>query len=302
MDHKRFIASLPPAARTRLCQRKDLPGLLRATVHFGLILGFGLYISAGAPWWGLVVPVQGILIVFTFTLLHETVHDTPFAQLWLNRLFGSLAAGLLALPPLWFRYFHLAHHRFTNDPARDPELAEPRPQSWGQYLRYLSGLPVWASNFRQLVSNAGKGQLAAYVPAAQHSRIRREARVMLAFYAGLMAALFLGQAWIFWAWILPALLGQPALRLYLLAEHGHCPAVADMFENTRTTYTARLIRLLAWNMPYHAEHHAMPNVPFHQLPNLNALCAAHLKSTSSGYRAFHRDYQSRLRYSKRPLT
>ena len=39
-----------------------------------------------------------------------------------------------------------------------------------------------------------------------------------------------------------------------------------MLENSRTTYTNALVRFLAWNMPFHAEHHAWPSIPFHALP------------------------------------
>lgn len=49
-----------------------------------------------------------------------------------------------------------------------------------------------------------------------------------------------------------------------------------MFLNTRTTLTTRVVRFLAWNMPYHAEHHAMPSVPFHKLPVLHDMTAARL--------------------------
>ena len=86
------------------------------------------------------------------------------------------------------------------------------------------------------------------------------------------------------------LLGQPVLRLYLLAEHGRCPFVANMFENTRTTFTNALVRRLAWNMPYHAEHHAWPVVPFHRLPDLHVMTAPHLRVTAPGYAAFTVDY------------
>jgi hypothetical protein len=41
-------------------------------------------------------------------------------------------------------------------------------------------------------------------------------------------------------WIVPALLGQPWLRLFLLAEHAGCPQVRDMLANSRTTYPVPL--------------------------------------------------------------
>ena len=38
------------------------------------------------------------------------------------------------------------------------------------------------------------------------------------------------------------------------------------FQNTRTTYTGAVVKWVAWNMPYHVEHHAYPSIPFHALP------------------------------------
>ena len=56
----------------------------------------------------------------------------------------------------------------------------------------------------------------------------------------------------------------PALRILR-------DAIATMqTEFTRTSAAAVhprvAVRVLFWNMPYHAEHHAFPDVPFHHLP------------------------------------
>ncbi len=96
-------------------------------------------------------------------------------------------------------------------------------------------------------------------------------------------------------WLIPVAIGFPVLRLYLLAEHGRCPYVADMFVNTRTTFTTRLVRFLAWNMPYHIEHHAFPQVPFHRLPEFHTMIRDRLLTTSDGYAAFTRDYVAGFR-------
>jgi fatty acid desaturase len=58
-----------------------------------------------------------------------------------------------------------------------------------------------------------------------------------------------------------------------------------MLENTRTTFTNAFVRRFAWNMPYHAEHHAYPAVPFHALPRLHALLAGRIVHTAPSYRA-----------------
>jgi fatty acid desaturase len=73
-----------------------------------------------------------------------------------------------------------------------------------------------------------------------------------------------------------------------MAEHGRCPQVANMLENTRTVFTTRLIRALAWNMPYHIEHHSAPGVPFHKLPDLHREMKPHLITISHGYTEFTR--------------
>ncbi len=93
--------------------------------------------------------------------------------------------------------------------------------------------------------------------------------------------------------LVPVLLGQPVLRLYLLAEHRDCPKVANMFENTRTVFTTRALRFVAWNRPYHIEHHVCPAVPFHQLPALHGLMKDQLQVTADGYAAFSARYLAR---------
>lgn len=123
-------------------------------------------------------------------------------------------------------------------------------------------------------------------------RVVAEARGMAVIY-GLAALSLLWSPLLLWVWVVPVLLGQPVLRLYLLAEHGNCPRVANMFENTRTTFTNRIVRFLAWNMPYHVEHHVWPAVPFHRLPEVHGLMKDELRVTSEGYVAFTREYLAR---------
>jgi fatty acid desaturase len=48
-------------------------------------------------------------------------------------------------------------------------------------------------------------------------------------------------------------------------------------------------------MPYHAEHHSYPAVPFHQLPALHRAIRDHLKVTAPGYAAFTKAYLARRR-------
>lgn len=301
LDHKTLIAGLSDSQREALLARADGPGLRQAALHLGAILVIGGLILVGAPFLPLLILIQGILIAFLFTALHETIHKTAFASPALNKAMAFVSGFLIALPPDWFRYFHFAHHRHTNDPARDPELARPKPQNFRAYLWYLSGLPVWISHFRTLTINAAGRNSDSYVPPKGAAKVKAEARLFLALYAviaGLSVAL--QSSALVWIWLLPLLVGQPFLRAYLLAEHAGCPHITDMLANSRTTFTNGLVRFLAWNMPYHAEHHAFPAVPFHKLADFHALTRPHLKVTERGYGKFHLKLLSGLAGRKSP--
>lgn len=290
MDHTAFLRALPAQTKARLCDRSDRAGLRHLAGYLAAITFCSAGIVAQVPFWPVLMLPQGVLLVFLFTLSHECTHQTPFRSRWINEAVGHVIGVLILLPFTWFRYFHLAHHKYTNDPERDPELADGgRPTTRRRYGVYLSGWGYWAGNAHTLWANA-RGRIdAPYLPARQHRRMQTEARVILVLYA-LAALSLLVTPLVAWLWLVPVLIGQPVLRLYLLAEHGACPPVADMLENSRTTYTTAIVRFLAWNMPYHAEHHSFPAVPFHHLPDLHALVRDHLKSTSDGYAEFTGDY------------
>jgi len=280
-----------------LLQRSDARGLAQALLHLGAIVASGMAVWLALGTWWLLLPamlLHGILLISLFAAAHETIHRTAFKSRWLNQALGWLAGAVLLLPPDYFRAFHFAHHAHTGNPDADPELAYPKPATRRAYLWHVSGLPYWIGQAKVTLTHALGRTPERFITPRMAPKIVREARLLLALYAVLLAgSLALGTAALLWLWIVPALLGQPFLRLYLLAEHWGCPqgtdaAGRDMLRNTRTTETNGLVRLLAWNMPYHVEHHAYPAVPFHALPALHPLIRAEIAELTPGYRALHR--------------
>jgi fatty acid desaturase len=291
INHRDFIASLSMDQRKRLSRKTDFPGLQNIAVHFGLIIIIGWLILAQIPYWPLLMILQGILLIFLFTLLHETIHRTAFRTKWINIVVARICGFILLLPTEWFRYFHLEHHRHTQDSTRDPELNVPKPKTRWQYVIHISGLPVWLSQLRVFLKNAFRQCEDSFVPKPKHRRIRTEALLMLVcYFLTIGISIFLNLYALLYIWILPLFLGQPFLRLYLLAEHAGCPHSTNMFENSRTTFTNFFIRKLAWNMSFHAEHHIYPAVPFHQLPELHELTRPNLQETENGYLRFNIKY------------
>lgn len=291
-----------PAVEKRLlkalARRSDAQGLAQLLWHGAMLLASGLLVwrAGGSFWLAPAVLVHAVVLVFLFAPLHETIHRTAFRQRWLNDAVAWICGAVLLLPPEYFRAFHFAHHRHTQDPARDPELAGPRPDSLRRYLMQASGLPYWRQRLGSVFRHAFTGRVSEPFIAAQlRPAIVREARWLLSFYALLLLGSLLAASWaLVTYWLLPVLIGQPFLRLYLMAEHGGCPLVADMLRNSRSTRSNALVRRLAWNMPYHAEHHAYPALPFHALPAAHRLLADEIEVQAPSYLAVHRALLSQL--------
>jgi fatty acid desaturase len=297
----------PPASLDRgtlraLTRRSDARGFLQLTAHAALLGASGALVGAsrGHPWLVAALLVHGIVLSFLFCALHESIHRTAFATRWLNDAVAWICGALLVLPPEYFRLFHFTHHRFTQDRARDPELAVAPPATLAQYLWRVSGVPYWRERLATTLRHALTGKVTeAFVPAAQRALVVREARTLWAGYLCVLGlSLYLRSDAALIYWLLPAFLGQPFLRVFLLSEHTGCAFGEDMLTNTRTTRTNRAVLLLAWRMPYHAEHHYLPSVPFHALARVNALIADHPRVIAPGYLAFHRELLRGLRKAR----
>ncbi len=283
---------LPPDLLQQLTQRSDAKGLLQLGAHLAMLLfaGFGLHLTRDSIWLMLSLPIYSALLIFLFAPLHETLHFTVFKTRWLNNLVAAVCGFLLLLPFQSFRAFHYAHHRHTQDPERDPELLDMKPMVRRHYWFYLTGLPTWWQSMVAIWRHALGTVDEGYIEERYHKKIINEARFHLAGYALLLLfSVIWSSGVLWWYWILPALVGQPMLRLYLLAEHGGCDFSDNMLENSRTTYTTPWLNFLAWNMPYHAEHHFLASVPFHALPALHAYTGQHVKHKGDGYYRVNRE-------------
>jgi fatty acid desaturase len=275
----------------------DAKGLRQLAGHLALLtLTSALVLwNRGSVWMFPALLAQGIVLVFLFAPLHETIHRTAFRSRRLNDMVAALCGFLLLLPAGYFRAFHLQHHRFTQDQARDPELSGPPLATRSAYLLQICGLPYWAERLTSTWRHALGRTPEPYITARLRPAIVREARLHLAAYglaagAGLLA----GGGVLLLLWVVPALLGQPVLRLYLLAEHTGCPPLRDMLANSRTTLTNPVLSTLCWHMNLHTAHHAYPGLPFHALPAADRLLAPHIVVRAAGYIPVQREIWRRL--------
>lgn len=273
-----------------LSARSDRRGLAHLAGHLAAILATGILIADawGSVWLLPALVLHGVVLAFLFAPLHETIHLTAFRSRALNRIAAFFCGLVLFLPSQYFRDFHFAHHRHTQDEGRDPELIRPKPENLGEYLLVLSGFPYWSEQ-AQLFARLAAGRVEEpFIPPQRRKTVVREARALIFLYVLIaLVSIDLGSAAVIQYWLLPLAFGQPALRAFLMAEHTGCPLVPDMLRNSRTTRSNPLMRWLAWNMNHHAEHHAYPALPFHALPKAHKLVRDRIAVRASGYIAVH---------------
>jgi len=282
-----------------LMQRSDAPALRRLLIWGMALMLTGSLIWASMGTW-LVWPamfLHGILMVHHFALQHECVHYTPFKTRWLNDVMGNLCGFLIALPHQFFRYEHCDHHTHTQLLGKDPELIELPISVW-TYLWYISSVPYWWAKIREFTRHS-LGRIAPheaeFLPKEAYATVFREARIMLALYAGIVLFCAVTGWWApVWYWWLPVLLGEPVMRWIRLTEHVGRPNVRDMRENTRTNLISAPLAFLSWNMNYHAEHHYAASVPFHALPKLHEKLDGYIFVEPRGYFGAHLDILAQL--------
>ncbi|HEX2898598.1 MAG TPA: fatty acid desaturase, partial [Bacteroidia bacterium] len=213
----------------------------------------------------------------------------------LNRIVATVAAFSNFYIPTGFREFHFQHHRHTHDPHMDPEISiggKPATAFTEKpllYLAYLSGLPLLMGKIGMAVTPAfGLFNLFfPYVPKSKRGRLAFESWVFLLLHGALVATaiLVLPGLWLLYPGFA---IGMMILSTYLPAEHSGLPHDGTILERTRHIRTPGLVRYILWNMPYHAEHHAYPGIPFYNLPALSEAMGAEVKESDKGVPEFQR--------------
>lgn len=278
---------LSTAALRALQGRSDAKGAIRLAIHIALLMGTGSLVALASGW--MVLPAMfalGVVQAALFAPAHETMHQTAFASRRANAIVQWVTSCPSLLNAQFYTSFHLAHHRHTQIPGEDPELASEPPSTCAEYALRVAGVPFWRLRLR-VIADCWCGDLSAYpyVTAQATPRVIFSVRAMSIVMVGgsVLAAVLLGWQIPLLYWIGPQLLGQPLLRAYLLAEHTGCSLDRNGLTNTRTTLTNAAVRLLMWNMPFHAEHHLYPSIPFYRLGDAHAAIRARLGHLQPGY-------------------
>jgi len=290
-----FITDDPLSAErlSELMVTSDSASLRRMTLQCLLLVLSGAALATtpmGPLKWGALL-VHGLFHFGFFGLLHESSHRTAFIGRRLNTFGGWVAALSQPMSPALMRAFHFEHHRHTHDISRDPELARLEFMlHWPRHLMWLATL----TGLHLLVARVGWSVFASLVPQGRlwdivmpfvrpnaRLSVAREARILVLIHGALLAAAFTITPALLWYYA-GMLVGHAYLGTYTICEHRGLPAEGSILERTRSINTTGFLRWLLWNMPYHAEHHAWPAVPWHALPALHKEVRDHLPHKEHG--------------------
>ena len=210
MNHIELLRTVPKDQRKSLTSKSNLHGMIRLAIHIGTICLLGWLILRIEQFQMFLFIIQGICVIFLFAPLHETIHRTAFKSFWLNRLTAYICGFLILIPVEWFRYFHLSHHKHTQNPDKDPELLLEKPTNLRMYLFHISGLPLWWSLMKTLSQNALGISKETYIPISGSLVVRMESVFFLMGYIIIIVGiLFYNWDVLLYVWLIPIILGQP---------------------------------------------------------------------------------------------
>jgi fatty acid desaturase len=125
------------------------------------------------------------------------------------------------------------------------------------------------------------GVVLHFVRPAARSEVAREARILVLIHGALLTAACTVAPALLWFYA-GLVVSHAYLGIYTLCEHRGLPTGGSILTRTRSIHTTGFLRWLLWNMPYHAEHHAWPAVPWHALPALHKEVRDHLPHKEHG--------------------
>jgi fatty acid desaturase len=192
----------------------------------------------------------------------------------MNKVIYQIACFMIMRNPVTWRWSHARHHTDTIIVGRDPEISIMRPPVLAYVLLGFIGIRdayrAMADMFRNAAGNLSPAER-DFIPASEHPKAIRVARIWLAIYVATISAAVLLHSWIALMLVgLPRLYGSWHMVLMGIMQHGGlADNVTDHRLNSRTVYINPVSRFLYWNMNYHVEHHMFPMVPYHALPRLH---------------------------------
>jgi len=215
------------------------------------------------PLWAAFV-VSYLIATAGYVTAHEAMHSTigrkgSRAWFW-NELTGQLSMIPLMFPFSIARVTHLQHHRFPNDPVRDPDYPDGAPNLraalWKGWLNRQPGKTAHAHHIKRVLLEE------VDTPEAK-AALKQTAIVQLLgtlFFIGMALAGYAME--VAMVWWLPRWFALIHTHVFFSWETHHPQTGTGRYDNTRI-FKSSVGSVLSMWIEYHLVHHLYPNIPMH---------------------------------------
>jgi fatty acid desaturase len=209
-----------------------------------------------------------VVLVYVFyynpiVITHNFLHTPFFRRRALNEAFAVVNSANLFLPQVLYKYHHLIHHQYANDPVRNGTTLDPS-STWrygrdGRQEGFFSYSALGL--FRDGTSHA-------YREAIRHGQRRQ-------FWMELAAIVVTAVLWlaIDWRWFVIAYVplfycGWFLALLENYFEHHRATDPGDRLADS-VSYYGRWYNRVMFNEGYHQEHHLKPHLHWTRRPGVH---------------------------------
>jgi fatty acid desaturase len=301
-EHFYNSTKVSPQIMQGLIKKNNQSALVRFLLMYSLFLGMGIGIvwswdQSMILWIGFTLGF-GIMMCSLFACQHESIHNTAFKTRRMNHVVAFIMGFSYVYPSTIFRELHFAHHRHTHEPGLDPEISlggKPLQSVISNlpfYLSWLSGFPLFLFKWGMTISGAlgmpefMRKNVYPFIDPKVRLKLVLECWFVLGLHLSILGlAIYVNNG--FWGLFIGLLVGHSFWASYTAAEHNGLPHEGTIVEKTRSIAAPFFVKFLMWNMPYHAEHHSYPAVPFHALPQLHEVMKEELKHKDQNHPKFH---------------
>ena len=217
-----------------------------------------------------------VVLVYAFyynpiVITHNFLHTPFFRRRAMNKAFAVVNSANLFLPQVLYKYHHLIHHQYANDPVRNGTTLDP--SSTFRYGR--NGLQEGFFSYSAL-GLFRDGTSHAYREAIRHGQGSQFWMELAAIAVTAAIGIAIDWRWFLIAYVPLFYCGWFLALLENYFEHHRATDPGDRLADS-VSYYGRWYNLLMFNEGYHQEHHLKPHLHWTRRPGVHREYRAQLE-------------------------
>ncbi len=283
----------------RLIKRNDSKAWFHTILYFSSLLLSGVIACLSWNTWYAIPAffIYGTIYACSNARWHEYGHRTVFKNRKLNDFFYYISSFIAFFEPISWRWSHANHHSQTRHQDLDLEIADPRPTNlrilfftefFGYYRVKAEFIKITKHSlkiFDKNIGNDNKLSILDLVPEKEINKMVLSSRIfLLLIFVTVLFSIYIKSFLPILLIITPQIYGGPVLWILAFTQHAGLKFNSnDHRETTRTVILGPVLGTFLYsNMQYHIEHHACPQIPFYNLPELHRIIKDQLPKPNQG--------------------